>query len=153
MSRIKVLVILTALLINACSVNEPSKFMIAEVDGFKIKTSSIRVVSYKAYDRTFLRIIFNTFDLVLDSRIQAHTEADFMSIISAGYGNGKLELLVITSCSALIADFMHVDTSLLSITSTSYWHFINLRPAKLIFRVQNPRSFLFLIPAGLINRP
>jgi len=89
MSRIKVLVILTALLINACSVNEPSKFVIAEVDGFKIKTSSSRVVSYKADGRPFLRISFNTFDLVLDSRLQDHTEADFMSVIPAGYGNGK----------------------------------------------------------------
>jgi len=89
MSKIKVLVILFALIIGACSVKEPSKIVIAEVDGFKIKTGASRVVSYKAGGRPFLRISFNTFDLVLDSRLQTHTDADFMSVIPTGYGNGK----------------------------------------------------------------
>jgi hypothetical protein len=89
MSKFKVLVILSAFLIGACSVNEPSKFVTAEVDGFKIRTDARRVVSYKPGGRPFLRIKFNAFDLVLDSRLPAHTEADFMSVIPTDYGNGK----------------------------------------------------------------
>ena len=69
--------------------NEPSKFVTAEVDGFKIRTDARRVVSYKPGGRPFLRIKFNAFDLVLDSRLQAHTEADFMTVIPTDYGNGK----------------------------------------------------------------
>ena len=92
MSKIKVLVILSAFLIGACSVDEPSKFVTAEVDGFKIRTDARRVVSYKPGGRPFLRIKFNAFDLVLDSRLQAHTEADFMSVIPTDYGNGKSRL-------------------------------------------------------------
>ena len=89
MSKIKVLVILSAFLTGACSVNEPSKVVTAKVDGFKIRTDASRVVSYKPGGHPFLRIRFNAFDLVLDSRLQAHTEADFMSVIPTNYGNGK----------------------------------------------------------------
>jgi hypothetical protein len=89
MSKINVTVILSATLIGACSVKQPSKVVVAEVDGFKIRTDASRVVSYKPSGRRFLRIKFNTFDLVLDSRLQTHTEADFMSVIPTGYGNGK----------------------------------------------------------------
>jgi len=89
MSKIRVLVILSALFIGACSVDEPSKSVIAEVDGFKVRTEASRVVSYKADGQPFLRISFNTFDLVLDSRLQVHTQADFMSVIPTDYGNGK----------------------------------------------------------------
>jgi hypothetical protein len=89
MSKIKALLILAALLNGGCSVNEPSKVFIAEVDGFKIATAASRVVSYKPSGRPFLRLNFKTFDLVLDSRLRAHTEADFMSVIPTGYGNGK----------------------------------------------------------------
>ncbi|RYZ75742.1 MAG: hypothetical protein EOP06_32025 [Proteobacteria bacterium] len=69
MSKIKVTVILSAMLIGACSVNQPSKVVVAEVDGFKIRMDASRVVSYKASGRRFLRINFNTIDLVFDSRL------------------------------------------------------------------------------------
>lgn len=83
------LVILTAFVIASCSVEERSKFINAEVDGFKIKTSASRVVSHYAGSNKFLRIEFNIFDLILDSRLQVNKEPDYMSVLPTGYGHGK----------------------------------------------------------------
>jgi hypothetical protein len=85
----RMLVILTAFVIASCSVEEHSKFINAEVDGFKIKTSASRVVSHYAGSERFLRIEFNTFHLILDSRLQVFKEPDYMSVLPTRYGHGK----------------------------------------------------------------
>ena len=85
----RMLVILTAFVIASCSVEESSKFINTEVDGFKLKTSASRVVSHYAGSEKFLRVSFNTFDLILDSRLQVFKEPDYMSVLPTRYGNGK----------------------------------------------------------------
>lgn len=85
----RTLVILTAFVIASCSGEERSKFINAEVDGFKIKTSTSRVVSHYAGSNRFLRIEFNSFDLILDSRLQVNKAPDYMSVLPTGYGHGK----------------------------------------------------------------
>jgi hypothetical protein len=85
----RMLVIFLAFIIASCSVKEPSKFINAEVDGFKIKTNRSRVVSYNVSSNRFLRIEFHSFDLIFDSRLQANKEEDYMSVLPTRYSHGK----------------------------------------------------------------
>ena len=85
----RMLAILTAFVIASCSVEEPSKFINTEFDGFNLKTSASRVVSHYAGSERFLRVNFNTFDLILDSRLQVFKEPDYMSVLPTRYGHGK----------------------------------------------------------------
>lgn len=85
----RMLAILTAFAIVSCSVEEPSKFINTEVDGLRLKTSASRVVSHYAGSEKFLRVNFNIFDLILDSRLQVFKEPDYMSVLPTRYGHGK----------------------------------------------------------------
>jgi len=89
MLKRNILIGLSSLMLGSCSVNEPAKSFVADVDGFRINTSSSRVVSYYGGNKKFLRIEFGSFHLILDSRLQVFTEPDYMSVLPTRHGNGK----------------------------------------------------------------